>query len=212
MKHSRRSRKSGVAILLVVLALMPPSLLARQQQRPEKQPVDPAANPRFRAMVESMSQRARELGLISVTEDEDQAAFVRRRRDAQLSEDFSKLYSINAEKIVPQWTAASLDFKLLFDATGDLKNRASRIKNSVVLLQLVDKGEKIQYEERSDRLAPMLAELSGLIDSFLGSPIFRLSSPNDAALRLKASRDLDCIIKLSDTLNKIVKRSIKAAP
>jgi hypothetical protein len=101
---------------------------------------------------------------------------------------------------------------LLFDATGDLKNRASRIKNSVVLLQLVDKGEKIQYEERSDRLAPMLAELSGLIDSFLGSPIFRLSSPNDAALRLKASRDLDCIIKLSDTLNKIVKRSIKAAP
>jgi hypothetical protein len=57
----------------------------------------------------------------------------------------------------------------------------------------------------------MLPELSRLINSFLGSPVFRLSSPNDATLRLKASRDLDGIIKLSETINKIAKRSTKIA-
>jgi hypothetical protein len=57
----------------------------------------------------------------------------------------------------------------------------------------------------------MLPELTRLVNSFLGSPVFRLSSPNDAQLRLKASRDLDAIIKLSDTVNRIAKRSVKPA-
>ena len=74
-----------------------------------------------------------------------------------------------------------------------------------LIQKVVDKGEKIRYDEDpdSDHLASKLPELSRLIDSFLGSPVFRLNSPNDAALRLKASRDLDGIIKLSDTINKI---------
>jgi hypothetical protein len=57
----------------------------------------------------------------------------------------------------------------------------------------------------------MVPELSRLINSFLGSPVFRLHSPNDAALRLKASRNLDGIIKLSETINKITKHSSKTA-
>jgi hypothetical protein len=57
----------------------------------------------------------------------------------------------------------------------------------------------------------MLSELSRLIDTFLGSPVFRINSPNDAALRLKASRDLDGIIKLSETINNIAKRLIRTA-
>ncbi len=101
----------------------------------------------------------------------------------------------------------------LCDATADLKTRASRIKYNVPLLQVVDKGEKIRYDEDPDpdHLASKLPELSRLINSFLASPVFRLNSPNDAALRLKASRDLDGIIKLSDTINKIAKRSARTA-
>jgi hypothetical protein len=57
----------------------------------------------------------------------------------------------------------------------------------------------------------MVPELSRLIDSFLGSPVFRLSSPNDIELRVKASRDLESIIKLSETINRIAKRSTRTA-
>jgi len=212
MKNLSPLRNQSTMLALVVSALIPgcpQSLLAQQQQSAYKQPVDPASNPKVRAMVDAINQRIRELGLIAVTDDPDQAAWVRRRRDAQLSEDFEKLHSINVEKIATLSSAPSLDYKTLSDAAADLKNRATRIKYNVLLLQVPDKGEKIRYDDNPDHLASMLPELSRLITSFLGSPVFRLSSPNDAELRLKASRDLEAIIKLSETINKIAKRSTK---
>ena len=212
MKNLSPLGNQGTMLALVVLALIPgyPQLLLAQQQTSSyKQPVDPASNPKVRALVDAINQRIRELGLIAVTDDPDQAAWVRRRRDAQLGEDFEKLHSINVEKIATLSSAPSLDYKTLSDAAADLKNRATRIKYNVLLLQVPDKGEKIRYDDNPDHLTSMLPELSRLINSFLASPVFRLSSPNDAELRLKASRDLDGIIKLSETINKIAKRSTK---
>ena len=204
----KEPRKACAAAVLVALVLAQ-SLLAQQPQT--KTPVEPPTRPKFRAMMETIGQRSRELGLISVADDEDQAEFVRRRMNAQLSEDFEKLYSIKVERIATQSSAASLDYRVLADATADLKNRASRIKNNVPLLQVANKGEKIRYDENPEDLPSMLPELSRLIDSFLGSPVFRVSSPNDLELRMKASRDLDSIIKVSEAINKIAKRSTKIA-
>lgn len=207
MKEPTKAYAATVLVALVATQLV----LARQQPSSYKPPVDPAAAPpRVRAMVETINQRARELGLIAVSDDPDQAAFVHRRRDAQLSEDFQKLHSINVEKIAPGSSSPSLDYKTLSDATADLKNRATRIKYNVQVLQVVDKGDKIRYDENPD-LGSALPELSRLISSFLGSPVFRLNSPNDAELRLKATRDLDGIIKLSETINRIARRSTKIA-
>jgi hypothetical protein len=208
LRHQNILLAFAVSLLVMGCALL---ALARQQTTPNKPPADPAERPKFKAMVEAIDQRARELGLISVSDDPDQEAFVRRRRLAQLNEDFEKLYSINMEKIASQASATAFDYKTLADATADLKTRASRIKQGVAILQVVDKGEKPRYEENPDNLPMMVPELSRLINAFLGSPIFRLSSPNDAALRVKASRDLDGIIRLSDTINKIAKRSTRSA-
>jgi len=202
-----RTLNRTLAVLALASILWGPDSLAQQQQNQGyKQPVDPAARPKFRAMVDAINQRARELGLIAATDDADQAAFIRRKLDALLSEDFEKLNSINVEKIAAQSSAPSFDYKILCDATADLKTRATRIKYNVTLLQIADKGEKTRFDENPDQLPIMLPELSRLINSFLGSPVFRLNSPNDAALRLKASRDLDGIIRLSETINKITKR------
>ena len=121
MKEPGKAFAAAVLVALVVAQ----SLLAQQQQTSYKQPVDPAANPRVRAMVEAINQRIRELGLVAVTDDPDQAAWVRRRRDAQLGEDFEKLHSINVEKIALLSSAPSLDYKTLSDAAADLKNLAT---------------------------------------------------------------------------------------
>jgi len=209
MKRSNALRGLTITLTVFVLAStlwISKSLGQQQQNQGYKQPVDPAARPKVRAMVEAINQRARELGLIAATDDDDQAAFIRRKLDAQLSEDFEKLHSINVEKIAAQSAAPSFDYKTLYDATNDLKTRATRIKYNVTLLKVADKAEKPHYEENPDQLPTMLPELSRLINSFLGSPVFRLNSPNDVALRLKASRDLDGIIRLSETINKITKR------
>ena len=210
---SQRIQYHTIAFVVLVLIFgCSGSIYALQQQSGYKPPVDPAAAPpRVKAMVEAINQRARELGLVAVSEDPAQAAFVRRRLNAQLTEDFEKLHLINIEKIVTQSSASSLDYKTLSDATADLKSRATRIKYNVPILQFAGKVERIRFDENPDNLASMLPELSGLINSFLGSSIFRINSPNDVELRLKASRDLDGIIRLSDTINKIAKRSTKTA-
>jgi hypothetical protein len=217
MKVSSPLRNPSIVLVLLVLSLMPafPQTTLAQQapQPPTKLPADPRERVKLRTrfMVETINQRAHELGLISVTDDPNVAEFIRRRMSAQLNEDFEMLHSINAEKIAPHPSALLSDHKTLADLTGDLKNRATRIKYNVVLLQVVDKGEKIRYEPDADQLASMLSELSRMINSFMDSPIFRVTSADDAALRVKAKRDLDCVIKLSEAINKIAKRSTKVA-
>ena len=214
MKRPIPLRDHIVALALILLALMsssPRTTLAAQQQPSYKPPVDPAsAPPRVKAMVEAINQRARELGLIAISDDPETAAFVRRRLNAQLSEDFEKLHSLDLEKLCTP-SLSGLDYRILADVTADLKTRATRIKYNVAILQFAGKGEKIRYEDNPEYLATMLPELSGLIKSFLSSPVFRLSSPNDVELRLKAGRDLEGIIKLSEAINKIAKRSTKTA-
>lgn len=208
--------KASIVLALVGLTSVPAypqTSLEQEQPQPKKLPADPRerAKARTRLMVETINQRAYELGLISVTDDPNVAEFIRKRMSAQLIEDFEKLQSINIEKIATQTSAAPMDHKTLADVTGDLKNRATRIKYNVLLLQVADKGEKIRYDPNPDQLPSMLPELSRLIDSFLDSPIFRVASVDDAALRLKAKRDLECIIKLSEAINKIAKRSTQTA-
>jgi hypothetical protein len=157
-----------------------------------------------RVMTETLNQRASELGLVSIPDDE-QAEFYRQRLERQLLEDLLKLDSVNAVKL------AALDYKSLSDATADLKNRATRIKYNVPILMAPGKIEKLRYDENLDKLPSMLPELGRLIDSFLGSPVFRQASLNDAELRAKAVRDLEGIIVLSDRINKAAKRMNKVA-
>ena len=68
------------------------------------------------------------------------------------------------------------------------------------------KGEKPSYETDEAHLGSMLPELSRLIESFLGNPVFSTTSARDDELRSAAGRDLESIIRLSDTINKIAKR------
>src|SRR6185369_3472510 len=163
----RRNRKPIATLLLTLMLFGCSQSIFAGAQTTYKPPVDPAERPKFKAMVEALNQRARELGLISIPEDPAQEEFVRRRREAQLSEDFAKLYSINTDTIAAQVAAPSPNYKTLCDATADLKTRATRIKYSVPLLQVVDKGEKPKYEENPDRLPTMIPELNRMITSFL---------------------------------------------
>ena len=210
--HSKKMLRIMLNIAVCVMALMTPSSLGAQKSRPipsppaETSPDRTYSSPNLRtpdqAQIEMsllMSRRT----LIGELERE------RRRLAAQLAQDLQKLDLLNVRKIVPLSAAAQPDYKNLAQAAADIKARAMRIKYFSPF-GLVDKtGEKIRYEADPGQLTAMLPELSRVISQFVGSPVFRISAPNDAELRSQAGHDLESIIKLSDAINKIAKRLSK---
>ena len=133
----------------------------------------------------------------------------RRRAAAELAEVFGRLRRINTERILPLSASSSLDYKVLYQVTGEINRRAKRIKSNSPLALKEKKGERQAYGADAARLGSMLPELSRLIDSFLGNPVFQTASVHDDELRSTAGRDLESIIRLSDTINKIAKRLAK---
>lgn len=204
--QTRRILFSGV--LMASIFAMSQAVIAQTQPTQNTRQPDPSTRPKVRANLEAINQRARELGLVAPNQDEDDE-FYRRRMNAQLNQDFIKLHTINDETIAAMSSGSSPDYKALAEAAADIRNRANRIKYNVALLQNADKGEKIRYDENVGTVGSMLPELNRLINSFLSSPIFRFSSPNDVELRSRTCRDLQAIIKLSETISKVAKRMIK---
>jgi hypothetical protein len=135
----------------------------------------------------------------------------RRRLAAEFAEDFERLRRINRERIASLSSSSALDYKELSLVTGEINSRAKRIKSNSPLALKEKKGEKRTYEADAARLGSMLPELGRLIDSFLGNPVFHTASVHDDELRSAAGRDLESIIRLSDTINKIAKRLARAS-
>lgn len=138
------------------------------------------------------------------------AESVNTRMANQFITDFDRLVQIHNDTIAPMSTAASLDYKLLSQATGEVAQRAKRIKLAVALPLDDKKSEKSRYEADASKLQSMLPELERVMKSFLENPVFRVNSPNDSELRSGAGRDLDAIIKLSELINKTAKSMNKS--
>jgi hypothetical protein len=132
---------------------------------------------------------------------------LRRRRTAELTEDFERLGRINNEKILPIQSSPAVDYKQLSDVAREINKRAKRIRFNSPLLSSA-KIDKASYDAAD--LGSMLPELSRLIESFLGNSIYRVTSINDAERRSAAGRDLESIIRLSDTISRIAKRMARA--
>jgi len=135
-----------------------------------------------------------------------------KRRAAQLVQDLERLWQINTDMIAPQAFAERVNYKNLSQAAAEIKDRATRIKNTVAFPLEGKKGEKPRDEWYAAKLGSMLSELDRAITSFYGNPVFRVNSPNDAELRASAGRDLESIIKLSQTITKLAKSLGKSAP
>lgn len=131
-----------------------------------------------------------------------------RRLAAQIQSDLERLAQIEAESIAPISSTKPVDYKNLAHATAEIKDRATKIKFNLPFV-LKDRGEKVRREADVSQLGSMLPELSRAIKSFIGNPALRVNSPNDAELLAAAGHDMEGIIKLSETINKIAKNLSK---
>jgi hypothetical protein len=197
--------------------LLAPGAVPGQQPTPPPPPRRPSSNQAATPSqpnrnIESVNQRALDLELLSTMGRRNtDAESSTRRLAAQLVLHLERLWQINTETIVPLSSAKTVDYKNLSQATAEIKDRATRIKNMVALPLEEKKGEKRQYAADTTKLGSMLPELDRAITSFFGNPVFHVNSPNDAELRSAAGRDLEAIIKLSQTISKIAKSLGKSA-
>jgi len=127
----------------------------------------------------------------------------RRRSAALIAMNLERLGQLEAESIAPA-SVKSVDYKNLARATAEIKERALKIKFNLPFV-LKDRGEKVRREADPAQLGSMLSELSRVIKRFLANPSLRVNSPNDAELRAAAGHDMEGIIKISETVNKIAK-------
>jgi hypothetical protein len=222
MKELNPTRIAGVA--LVTLALMSAagqSSIAQKKGDPPapSNPAPPFANAQPRPATNgpdgTAANEAFELELLlsgksEVTDIEQN----RRQLAAQLNLDFQRLEQLNNQQIAPLLRAGAvdgkLDYKRLARAAREIKDRATRIKYYMPL-SLRFKREKTPHNTDDDKLDSVLPELSGAIKSFLSNRVFHEYNRNDAELRSIAGHDLEGIIKLSETINKLARRLAKAS-
>jgi hypothetical protein len=212
--QSRQTLHVLIALVAFALILAAPASLSAQKRKPipstpPKPPSPDSAStstPNFR----TADQATLEMSLlmsrrISIADLERE----RHRLASQLAQDLERLGQINDQQIVPMASAKSLDYRNLAQASAEIRAHATRIKFYSPLGLNDRTGAKIRFESDASQLGALLPQLSRAITSFLGSPVFRVSAPNDAELRSVAAHDLEGIIKLSDTINKIAKRLSK---
>ena len=217
MKNLSR-HPAAVLFTFVGLPLLTLCTVRAQQATPPPPPRrpsptnQPAGPPVANRTAESVNQRALDLEMLSTVGRRDRSGESRNMRlAAQLVEDFDRLWRINNDTIGPLMSAEAVDYKNLSKATSEIRHRATRIKYTIVLNLEDKKSEKVRYEADAAKLSWMLPELNRVMKSFLENPVFHVNAPNDMELRSAAGNDLEAIINLSQTINKVAKSLSKAA-
>ena len=204
------------AVAFLVCSLTPQTIRAQQPTPPTSgRRSSPSNRPSSATQPsrnnETVNQRALELEMLSTTGRRDRSSESSNRLAKQLIEDFDRLWQINTDTIAPLSASGSVDYKKVSQAAAEIKQRASRIKSALALAIEDKKGDKVRWEADATKLETMAPQLDHVIKGFIGNPVFRVNSPDDAELHSAAARDLDAIIQLSEAINKVAKSLSKSA-
>jgi len=131
----------------------------------------------------------------------------RAKRDAQtimaeVNEDFERLRAINEEIKTAAAPATPFNFKLLSDNAVEIKKRGTRLRSNLAALPKAEKEDKGKEPVPMDdaQLRSLLGSLNVSMTSFLTNPVFSDMGTLDNQLALKARRDLEYVIDLSEVL------------
>jgi hypothetical protein len=131
----------------------------------------------------------------------------------QVKEDYVALQTANNTILMMLSTRSGLDYKVIEEATSEIKRRAGRLKSYMLILQMVKENEnrrknfaEINPEEIKDSLLSLDASIVRLVDN----SIFKnFNKVVDAEGAIKARDELDDIIGLSEGIKRSAKRAIK---
>lgn len=131
---------------------------------------------------------------------------------AEVNEDLSRLQVINGELKEAMSAGRTLDYKVISEASAEIKKRTTRLKNNLAGLPKAEKDEKTQAAKAKDAaFDALLTSLTETVTNFITNPIFSDVGAPDPRLAAKARTDLDGIIELSERVRKSADKLKKTA-
>jgi hypothetical protein len=130
---------------------------------------------------------------------------------AQISEDFTRLQIVNHELAKALTAGGALDFKMVAESTAEIRKRAGRLKENLILPGEVEDRPKVPAGAEPGQLKAALAELDRLVYSFVHNPGFQSVKVVDAEWSARARSDLEGIIELSGRLKRSSEQLHRAA-
>jgi hypothetical protein len=124
---------------------------------------------------------------------------------AEVNEDFNRLRAINDEIKTATSAAGPINYKFISDDAVEMKKRGARLRINLAGLPKAEKDEKRQKEnvpQDETQMRSLLSSVNVLMAGFLTNPVFSDMGTLDNQLALKARRDLDALIELSDVIRK----------
>ena len=129
----------------------------------------------------------------------------------QISEDFERIQIINHTLALASASGVELDLRQVAQAASEIKKRAGRLKENLILPESVEARPKPSDVIEPGQLKESLAALDKLVISFVHNPGFRSVKVIDTEWAVKARRDLEEIIELSGRLKRSCEQLHKAA-
>ncbi len=133
---------------------------------------------------------------------------------AQIREDFRRLQILNNDVMRAVSSSREPNYRTISDSAKEIRRRAARLKLNLVFPEAEREEEgSARLTESSDAsdLKPSVAALDTLIFRFVTNPVFKETSVVDARLGVKARRDLEAIIQLSEKVRKNAEKMSKSA-
>lgn len=120
----------------------------------------------------------------------------------QINEDFERIQIVNHTLALAAASGADLDFKLVAQAASEIRKRAGRLRENLILPGDVEGRPKASGEIEPGQLKTALVALDRLVISFVHNPGFQSVKVVDPEWSAAARRDLEEIIELSGRLKK----------
>ena len=126
---------------------------------------------------------------------------------AQTEEDFNRILTLHNDIARAIKSNDSLNHHFVFEATGEIKKRASRVQSTLALgLSTEEARETPKPEEFKDsEIKGGLIKLCQQIRSFVTNPTIENPNTVDAEQLTRARYDLEKLIQMSGQINKLSK-------
>lgn len=204
-RHQRRVRPCGVRILcaaaITTLIFLSPSVSGGRAQAQGRDPFGGVAG-----------LEARRKQLMTTDVEPSKTSTERRVPFKRMKEDFEQLQLTNNRLYETAHSDSALDYVQVRKDSADIKKRAARLKNDLLLPE-PEKDEEtkdVGKEFPAEDLKAMVFAMDALVKSFVQNPVFQQPNILDTKLWAKARSDLEGIIRLSEQIQRITAAVSKA--
>jgi hypothetical protein len=183
-----------VPIVLMVTALCASTIIAQTPGPPAG-----GSDRNLRDSASDLKGRSNELERVTrdTKKSENRTTSTTTPNFPQIKEDFEQIQIINTD--VLQKAASSPAYQKISEAAAEIRKRALRLRSNLFTSEAMKKPKAAETSEKQE-LPPLITSLDSSIASFTSSPIFQNTNSVNAEDSLKAQKELERIIGLSERI------------